>query len=146
MSEQTKKIPIAVGFIFPNHELLQAAGIGHCKVARRYIADNNADSMFEESSLAEDDFLIEYFGAVKVAMYCGKKYIYIPKNHGWYIEKISKMYISEGYIPICLANNCIYGQTENLFDYSDNYNKTVVKVVLRDGSVVYAYNPNRIGD
>lgn len=91
------KLPVIAGFIFPNGEKIETAGIGHCKMALRYILEHNLLQQYETSKLAEDDFLIEKLGAAKIAMYRGKKYIYVPYHHNWYISQIKEIYSQSGY-------------------------------------------------
>lgn len=144
------KLPVIAGFIFPNGKRIETAGIGHCKMALRYIMDNNLLKQYKDSNLAEDDFLIEKLGCAKIAMYCGKKYIYIPQNHNWYIAQIKKIYADAGY-EVRYYYNTFY-TIENMYKEYDcykgcfPYNQTVVPKVLKNGEIVLSYNPKRIGD
>ena len=146
MNDHRKELPVIAGFILPNRVILQAAGIGHCKVAREYLEKVGLYGEYRKSNVsAEDDYLIEYLGAIKVAAYRGVRYIYIPRIHGWYLNQIAKMYIRNGFKPLYMNAN--YSCDKADLDCSDsNYNTTVIRRVTADGKVEYCYNPLRNGD
>lgn len=142
------KLPIITGFILPDETFIESSGIGHNKVAFRYIVDNKLIKEFDASNLAEDDFMIEKLGAAKVAVYRGKKYIYLPKNHNWYLSQIKKMYVNAGYEvhyvhkSFCIATVKFEEKNKKI----NPYNKTVVQKRMSNNSAILCYNPIRIGD
>ena len=144
------KLPVIAGFIFPNGERIETAGIGYCKMALKYIVDNNLLKQYEEANIAEDDFLIEYLGCVKIAMYRGKKYIFIPQIVNWYIAQITKVYKDSGYKVIaCYKTFYTLDNNHKEYDYCTgcfSYNQLVIPKVLKNGKVIFQYNPKRIGD
>lgn len=89
-SEIIMKLPVIAGFIFPNGKRIETAGIGHCKMALRYIMDNNLLKQYKDSNLAEDDFLIEKLGCAKIAMYCGKSIFIYHKIIIGILHKLKK--------------------------------------------------------
>lgn len=139
------KLPVTVGFIFPNGRLLETGGRGHCKTAMRYIMENNLVNEFNQYNGAEDDFLIEQLGAAKVAQCLGNFYLFLPKGHGWYLEEIKWIYRKAGYTIKYCHKLLAYEGIENRYSPND-YNRTVCQKVKTDGKIVYTYNPNRIGD
>ncbi len=146
MQDFRNELPVIAGFILPNHEILNAAGIGHCRIARDYLYKNNLYDRFLQSNIcAEDDYLIECIGAIKVAAYRGLRYIYIPRIHGWYLDEISKLYINRDFKPLYMDTKY---SCEKEYDYYDGleYNRTVVKRATINGTVEYCYNPLRNGD
>lgn len=146
MQNSKNELPVIAGFILPNREILDAAGIGHCKVAREYLVNHKLYDRFLQTNMsAEDDYLIECLGAIKVAVYRGLKYIYIPQIHGWYLDMISKLYIGQGFKPLYMNTKYSCEKEYDNYDGLD-YNRTVVRRVTINGKVEYCYNPLRKGD
>mgnify|MGYP000190471879 CR=1 FL=1 len=141
-----KKVPLVVGFIFPNGRFIQTGGIGHCRCAMRYIIDNNLYEKFKESNCTEDDFLIEYLGVAKVAHWRGMAYLFLPKHSNWYISEIKKIYEKAGYKIFYCHNSANINIEKELIVNTMPYNQTVCKKVDESGEIIYTYNPNRIGD
>lgn len=141
-------IPVNTGFIFPNGSYLDTGSAGHCKCAYKYIEEHNLQNEFQRYNGAADDFLIERLGAMKICHYRFKHYIYMPRNCGWYMKQVKKMYEREGYIvKDCYMQDITITLDEQLLitrGYS--YNQTVVKTLDSNGNVVYIYNPLREGD
>ena len=142
------KLPVITGFILPNGERIETVGVGHCKKAREYFQTHGFWKNYLKSNLAEDDYMIEKLGAAKVAMYYGKKYIYVPNHHNWYISQIKDIYEDCGY-EVHYVHGCVYNSDNCFFCESSckfPYNQLIIPVVLTNGKIVYAYNPERIGD
>lgn len=141
------KVPLAVGFIFPDGSFIQTGGIGHCKCAMRYIIDNNLEEDFKKAYCAEDDYLIEYLGAAKITKWRGTAYMFLPKHYGWYLNEMKKIYMQAGY-KIKFCHNSVHIIIDNEpISYIISYNKTVCKKIDRTtGKIIYCYNPNRNGD
>lgn len=141
-------IPVKTGFIFPNGIFIETGGIGHRRCADRYIVENNLTEELKEYGGESDEFLIEKLGAIKICQYSGKKYVYITKKYGWYMNEIISMYKKEGYTIIDCYIQDISIETTNE-EYLNNYysyNQTLVQTVDEHGKVLYKYNPRKIGD
>ena len=162
-------LPFPAGFILPNAIKLDASGRGHERVAREYLqGDKKLSEKCEEyrektrmgksvyKIYSDEDFLIQIVGAMKVATYIygGRKDVYIPKYHNWYIEKMACMYKNDGYKVNVLLYTGIYSREENyivhspeiLYNQTFSYNQTVVPEVQEGGSIQFIYNPARDGD
>ena len=160
-------LPFAAGFILPNAVKLVASGRGHDRVAREHIEEHEELSakcleLKEKTRIgksvfkiySDEDFLIEIMGAMKVATYGyydGRKLVYIPKYHNWYIEKMACMYEDAGYKVNDKLYTGIYSQEENYIVHCTkvqifSYNKTVVPQMQEGGSIQFIYNPARDGD
>ena len=144
-------LPVYIGFIFPDGTILDSGTKGHRKAAYRYIVDNNFLEKYnkyeEETSGGEDDFLIEVLGAVKICHYCGRHYIYVPKLHGTFIDRMEKLYKNAGYKVCYLSTNISLSVSVTVKNLNvTSYNRTVVCGMDKYGKKRYIYNPNRIGD
>lgn len=143
-----------IGFVLPNQDTIDAGGIGHCKAAREYINSHGLYEKYINANVsAEDEFLIENCGAVKVAVYRGVRYLYVTNLQSWYTKQIVKLYKQKGY-EICILTftfNSILKEGQEIKHEEErnciyNYSKTVVKTVKSDGTIQYMYNPEREGD
>lgn len=161
-------LPFVAGFFLPNAVKLVSSGRGHDLVAREHIEENEELSakcleLKEKTRIgksvykiySDEDFLIEIMGAMKVATYGyygGRKLVYIPKYHNWYIEEMTCTYEKAGYIVDDEIYTGIYSREENYIVHHRakvrifSYNKTVVPEVQEDGSIKLIYNPERDGD
>lgn len=140
-------LPVTTGFIFPNGEIINTSGKGHCKCANKYIVDHNLQKEFELYEGQPDDFLIDRLGVAKVCHYCGKHYIYLPKIVGIFLNEMRKLYKKHGYVVKYYFRNSTREFNYKIFNnklYS--YNQTVIKDFDSNGNIVYKYNPLRIGD
>lgn len=159
-------LPLVAGFFLPNAVKLVSSGRGHGRVASEYLDKDEKLSekckQYKERTrigksvykiYSDEDFLMEIVGAMKVATYGyydGRKLVYIPKYHNWYIEKMACMYENAGYHVNDDIYMGIYSREENYIVHSKgasfSYNQTVVPTMQEDGSIQLIYNPARDGD
>lgn len=144
-------LPVTTGFIFPDGFLLETGGIGHRKMAFRYIVQHGLQKKYykyeQEKGGGEDEFLIDVLGAVKICHYCGVHYMYVPKLHGIYIDSIEKIYRNAGYKVLYYNTNTVENLKVLVSNININsYNLTVVQGIDENGKKCYMYNRNREGD
>lgn len=138
---------IRIGYIIINpywREELER-GKSHSKTASEWINKYNFQNIFntlleEKRVIDEEDFLMNYIGAVKLCAYRGKFYCYLPSVVNDDKEYIKNYYENLGYIII---EGKIFDEEKykekTIYNYP--YNKTLIKV--RNS---YHYNPMRDGD
>ena len=101
---------IRVGFIIlrPEYEEeLETSGIGHWKTARKWIKEKGLQEIMQKVCADpdndiwdEEDFLIQYVGAIKLHCMNGVKKAYIPRViiNKEYISYLKRYYRSLGYV------------------------------------------------
>ena len=141
-----KELSIRIGFIIFNQgwkQELQSKN-GHRKTAFNWIRDNNMletyKSMLGKNNIYdEEDFLIEYIGAIKLYAYSGHFYCRIPRIASPEKSYLKRYYSNLGYKII---SDGIYDEKKpKVKVLSYEYNRTVVK-----SKTGLMYNPMRDGD
>lgn len=139
-----KEPDIRVGFIIFNEEWKEQLITyeGHRKTAFNWIKQHNLINTFKQvvgknEIYDEEDFLIEYIGAVKLYASNGKFYCRIPRMIDPNKSYLKKYYSNLGYKII---SDGIYDE-EKPKVYVYQYNKTVI-----NNNNVLMYNPVKDGD
>lgn len=137
---------IKIGFIIFNQEWKQELEWcnGHRNTALKWIRDNNLMKAFlsvvgKNNIYDEEDFLIDYIGAVKLYAYNGKFYCRIPRMIDVNKSYLKRYFRSKGYkiVGECYEEDC----HPKAKTYKYPYNKTVINEKNR-----LCYNPYRDGD
>ena len=138
---------LKIGFIIFNNdwkEELRSIN-GHRKTAFEWIKKNNLLDVFKSvlgtnRIYDEEDFLMEYIGAIKLYAYDGKLYCVIPKILNICKNYFEKYFEKLGYEVISHGG---YNEEKPKMKYLKNeYNKTIVKKFNKD----LMYNPLKDGD
>lgn len=143
-----KEPTVRFGFIIinPNWKSELEWVNGHRNTACKWIRNNHLEELYKSvygtnNIYDEEDFLINYIGAIKLYAYCGTHYCYIPRG-----VNPDKSYLKHYFKQLGYVITGVYDMEEKeanmkvkKFDYP--YNKTVINKNNK-----YYYNPYRDGD
>ena len=147
--ENDSKLPIRTGFILSDKysdNIIEFYN-GHRDTAWRYLLQHNLIEEYKKSEIsAEDDYLVEHLGAMKLYHSTFKEHkdlVYVRRQSDPYINRMIKLYEEEGWkIVYCnVINEELEGDQKRTEKIVDDYNLTVIWI---NGK--YMYNPKRIGD
>ena len=141
-----KEPSIRIGFVIFNEGWKQElrSQNGHRRTAFKWIKDNNMLNTYYQvlgsnNIYDEEEFLIEYIGAIKLYAYDGNFYCRIPRMYSPEKSYLKRYYSMLGYRII---SDGIYNEEEpKIKTLTYQYNKTVVK-----SNIGLMYNPVRDGD
>lgn len=152
-----KSPKVRMGFIIfrPGmEEEIERETEGHWWTARKWIKTHNMENLYNDLLerrivMDEEDFLTDYVGAIKLHNVSGKRKCYIPKitfSISSYKSSLKRYFRQKGYYVYgdISQDNIVHINTEELSKYG--YNRTVIPEVTEYGTIVYKYNPSRIGD
>ena len=142
-----KEPSIKIGFIIINerYKMELESENGHRRTAFKWIKQNKLISEYNSvlgtnGIYDEEDFLMEYIGAIKLYAYDGKLYCVIPKILNICKNYFEKYFEKLGYEVI---SHGVYNEEKPKMKYLKNeYNKTIVKKFNKD----LMYNPLKDGD
>ena len=142
-----KEPSIKIGFIIFNegYKFELRSENGHRKTAFNWIRNNNLLKEYysvlgTNGIYDEEDFLMEYIGAIKLYAYDGKFYCVIPK-----ILNISKNYYETFFEKLGyeVISHGVYNEEKpKIKCFKNEYNKTIVKKFNKN----LMYNPLKDGD
>ena len=137
---------IRIGFIIFNNDWKEElpSNNGHRRTAFNWIRDNKLMNVYKDiignnNIYDEEDFLIEYIGAIKLYAYRGNFYCRIPRTYSPEKSYLKRYYANLGYKII---SNGIYDEEktkEKVLTYQ--YNRTIIK-----SNTGLIYNPVKDGD
>lgn len=143
-----KEPTIKTGFIIinPNWKCELEWENSHRKAACKWIRDNNFEQLFNSiygtnDIFDEEDFLINYIGAIKLYAARGNHYCYIPRGVNPDKSYIKHYYKQLGYIITGIYESELPAENVKVKKFDYPYNNTVVSVNNN-----YFYNPYRDGD
>lgn len=118
---------------------------GHRKTAFNWIKQNNLMNVYinvlgTNNIYDEEDFLMEYIGAIKLYAYCGELYCWVPK-----IPDINKNFFRDYYEKLgykIIGNNICDLEKTKVKILKNEYNRTIMK----KNNNQYIYNPLKDGD
>ena len=137
---------IRIGFIIFNNDWKEelSSGNGHRKTAWEWIRKHNLTDLYNKTIgknniYDEEDFLIEYIGAIKLYGYRGRFYCRIPRMRDPIKSYLKRYYTNLGYTII---SDGIYEEEKPKTKvYTYQYNKTIINNNNKN-----IYNPIREGD
>ena len=147
--ENDSKLPIRTVFILSDKysdNIIEFYN-GHRDTAWRYLLRHNLIEEYRKSGIsAEDDYLVERLGAMKLyhSIFKGHKdLVYVKRQSDPYIKRMIKLYEEEGWtIVYCnVISEESEGNQRKAGKIIDDYNQSVIWI---NGN--YMYNPKRIGD
>lgn len=138
---------IRIGFVIinENYKTELESENGHRRTAFKWIVENNLKEEYykvlgKNGIYDEEDFLMEYIGAIKLYAYGGNLYCAIPRVLNICKKNIENYFEKLGYKII---NNGIYSEEKTKVKILKNdYNKTIIKKFNKE----YMYNPLKDGD
>ena len=137
---------IKIGFIIFNEDWKEelSSENGHRRTAWNWIKKHNLINVYnsivgKNNINDEEDFLINYVGAIKLYAYRGNFYCRIPRINDPNKSYLKRYYANMGYNII---SDEIYDEEKpKVKVYTNQYNKTVIKSNAR-----LIYNPVKDGD
>lgn len=143
MREPTLKI----GFVIFNSDWKEELvwDNGHRRAAAKWIEQHGFTDLYNSMQgkngiCDEEDFLIDYIGAVKLYVYRGKYYCRIPRMVDPDKSYLKRFYRNNGYQ---IVGDGVYDECscQKVKKFDVPYNRTVIKT-----GFCMAYNPYRDGD
>lgn len=138
---------LRIGFIIlhPKYRCELEKTNGHRITALKWIRDNGLLELFykvlnTENIYDEEDFLIEYIGAIKLYAYGGNFYCKMPRIYNSSKKYYKEFYESLGYKII--GDEFYLEEKPKTKVYKYQYNKTVINTI--DNNLIY--NPLKDGD
>lgn len=142
-----KEPTIDIGFIIFNEDWKEELvwKNGHRKTAFEWIKKHNFMELYnsikgQNGIYDEEDFLVEYIGAVKLYAYRGNLYCSIPRMCDPNKSYLKHFFEAKGY-QIVEAHSYEEKQKQKVLTYEYPYNKTIIN--SQNGMM---YNPYRDGD
>lgn len=143
-----KEPTIRTGFIIinPNWKSELDWDSGHRNTAWKWIRNHHLEKLYQSirgtnGIYDEEDFLINYIGAIKLYAYRGTFYCYIPSGINPDKSYLKHYFESLGYIITGIYDSELKEEKIKIKKFDFPYNKTVIKMNNK-----YCYNPYRIGD
>lgn len=138
---------IRIGFIIFNDDWKEelAWNNGHRKTAMEWIRDHNFMALYKSIEgkngiYDEEDFLIDYIGAIKLYCYNGDFYCRLSKKNNPNASYYTQFYQNKGY-NIVNGYVCEEKSKQKVLKYEYPYNATVI-----NHHNCMIYNPYRDGD
>lgn len=143
-----KEPTIRIGFIIinPNWKSEVVWDNGHRNTAVKWIRNNHFEELYSSvqgtnNIYDEEDFLINYIGAIKLYSYRGTFYCYIPSGIHPDKSYLKHYFEGLGYTITGVYNSEEKEENIKIKKFNFPYNKTVIKM-----NNEYCYNPYREGD